>query len=364
MSTQGPVRFGTFELDPSSGELRRNGRRVPLQGQPAQVLCQLVSHPGEVVTRDDLRRAIWDDDTFVEFDTALNVAVNKIRQALQDSATTPRFVETVPRRGYRFLGDVRPVESDAPLPTAEVPAGAPMSRRRPLWAGSLALAAVVAAVIGLIVTRSGSRAGTERHPRSVAVLPFRPLVAGAGDDALQAGMAEAVIIKLGQLKSLRIPSLSTVQRHAARQVDPLAAGRELGVEAVLDGSLLRADDSLRVSARLLDVEKGTTLWARQWEQPWTDVFAVQDTMAAQVASALALSLAPNEQTALRKAPTSVAAYDSYLRARHLLTRRTVADSKRAAQLLEEAVRIDPTSAPAYANLGFAYISVPLSEGPT
>src|SRR5262245_41374434 len=111
MSTQGPVvRFGTFELDAHSGELRRNGRRVPLQGQPAQVLCQLVSHPGEVVSRDDLRRAIWADDTFVEFDTALNVAINKVRQALQDSATTPRFIETVPKRGYRFLADVQGIE--------------------------------------------------------------------------------------------------------------------------------------------------------------------------------------------------------------------------------------------------------------
>src|SRR5262245_1203547 len=117
MSTQGPVvRFGTFELDPRSGELFRNGRRVPLQGQPAQVLCQLVSHPGELVSRDDLRRAIWADDTFVDFDTALNVAINKVRQALQDSAATPRFIETVPRRGYRFLAEVQGTESAEPAP--------------------------------------------------------------------------------------------------------------------------------------------------------------------------------------------------------------------------------------------------------
>jgi DNA-binding winged helix-turn-helix (wHTH) protein/TolB-like protein len=367
MSTQGPLQFGTFELDPTSGELRRNGRRVPLQGQPAQVLCQLVSHPGEVVSREDLRRAIWDDDTFVEFDTALNVAVNKIRQALQDSATTPRFIETVPRRGYRFLGDVRPIEAvPSSIPGVEATAASAVSVpwwRRPIWAGSLALGAAIAA-IGLSVARSGSRDAPPPRPRSVAVLPFRPLLAGAGDEALETGMAEAVIIKLGQLKDLRIPSLSTVQRHAARESDPLAAGRALGVEAVLDGTLLRADGSLRVSARLLDVEKGTTLWARQWDQPWTDVFAVQDTMASQVADALALSLAPREQASLRKRPTSVAAYDRYLRARLLLTRRTIADSRRAAELLEEAVKIDPTSGAAHASLAFAYISVPLSDGPT
>jgi len=366
MNTQGPVRFGTFELDRASGELRRNGRRVPLQGQPAQLLCHLVSHPGEVVTREDLRRAIWDDDTFIEFDTALNVAVNKIRHALQDSPTTPRFVETVPRRGYRFLGEVRPIEPvPSPIPAVEVTAGSavsvPLWRRWPVWAGSLALVAAIAAV-GLSLARSGSRDGP--RPRSVAVLPFRPLLAGAGDEALETGMAEAVIIKLGQLRNLRVPSLSTVQRHAARDSDPLAAGRALGVEAVLDVTLLRANGSLRVSGRLLDVEKGTTLWARQWDQPWTDVFAVQDTMTSQVADALALSLAPSEQASLRKRPTSVAAYDRYLRGRLLLTRRTIADSRRAAELLEEAVKIDPTSGAAHASLAFAYISVPLSDGPT
>jgi DNA-binding winged helix-turn-helix (wHTH) protein/TolB-like protein len=367
MSTQDPVRFGTFELDPGTGELRKNGRRVPLQDQPAQVLCQLVSHPGEVVTREDLRRAIWDDETFVEFDTALNVAVNKIRQALQDSASTPRFVETVPRHGYRFVADVHTID-DAPATGPAAPedlsASPPSRPHRRLWMLSVGLAAALAVLLGLSLARRGSRDQPSGRPRSLAVLPFRPLVAGEVDEALQVGMAEAVIIKLGQVKDLRIPSISTVERNAAHDPDPLNAGRRSGVETVLDGTLLRAEGTLRVSARLLDVEKGTTLWARQWDLPWTDVFAVQDAMASQVAGALALSLAPNQPASLRKPPTSVAAYDSYLRARYLLTRRTVGDSQRAAELLEEAVKIDPTSGAAYASLGFAYISVPLlGDGP-
>jgi tetratricopeptide (TPR) repeat protein len=176
-------------------------------------------------------------------------------------------------------------------------------------------------------------------------------------------MAEAVIIRLGELEHLRIPSLSTVQRHARRDPDPLAAGRALGMDAVLDGTLLRVDGNLRVSARLLDVRTGTTLWAQQWDQPWTDVFAVQDAMAAQVARALALSLAPQERTSPRKRPTSVDAYERYLRARLLLARLTVPDAKRGAELLEETVQIDPTSAAAYSSLAFAYILIPLREGP-
>jgi TolB-like protein/DNA-binding winged helix-turn-helix (wHTH) protein/tetratricopeptide (TPR) repeat protein len=354
MSTQGPVvRFGTFELDPRSCELYRNGRRIPLQGQPAQVLCQLVSRPGELVSRDDLRRAVWADDTFVDFDTALNVAINKVRQALQDSASAPRFIETVPRHGYRFLAEVHGV---TPADLATPP---PPSRRvpRPLTLAAAGLALATAVTLGLLWRRNAT-GGAPPPIRSVAILPFRSLAGGTADEALQAGMAEAVIIRLGQLRHLKIPSLSTVQRQASRDSDPLAAGRALGMEAVLDGTLLRLDGNLRVSARLLDVEKGTTLWAQQWDQPWTDVFAVQDAMAAQVAQALAVSLAPGQQASLRRRPTSVAAYEPYLRARHFLARY---DAKRAAELLEEVVKIDPHSAAAHASLAFAYILIPLGE---
>src|SRR5918992_4137341 len=120
MSDQRLVRFGTFEFDIASRELRCNGRKVALQSQPADVLCHLLSHPGEVVTREELRRAIWSDDTFVDFDAALNVAINKVRQALNDSAITPRFIETIPKRGYRFLADVRVVEpADSLRPATE-----------------------------------------------------------------------------------------------------------------------------------------------------------------------------------------------------------------------------------------------------
>ena len=369
MSTQEQVlRFGTFEFNPHSGELCRNGRRVPLQGQPAQILSQLVSHPGELVSRDELRRAIWADDTFVDFDTALNVAINKVRQALQDSAATPRFIETVPRRGYRFLADVQEIESNGSI--AAVPIDAPAEtttvslRRRP-WVrlAFVVLGLGLAAAVTIALLWKRNQGGHARpRLRSVAVLPFKPVAGGAGDEALQAGMAEAVIVRLGVLKDLRIPSLSTVQRHAS-DPDPLAAGRALGVEAVLDGTLLRLDGNLRVSARLLHVQKGTTLWAQQWDLPWTDVFTLEDAIASQVAHALALNLAPEEQASLRRRPTNAAAYERYLRARLLLTRLTVADSKRAAELLEEAIKIDPASAAAQASLAFAYVSIPLNEGP-
>jgi len=149
------VRFGTFELDRTTGELWSKGQRVPLQDQPAQLLSLLVSRPGTVVTREQLRKALWSEDTFVEFDTALNVAVNKIRQALRDSASTPRFIETVPKRGYRFLADVHPAGPGAAEPgvAAQEPPPAPIwpPRDRRFW---MAIGAAAAAVVAL---------GTWRH---------------------------------------------------------------------------------------------------------------------------------------------------------------------------------------------------------
>jgi TolB-like protein/DNA-binding winged helix-turn-helix (wHTH) protein len=378
MSPGPVVRFGTFELDPSSGELRSRGKRVPLQDQPAQVLSMLVSHAGEVVTREELRRALWSDDTFIEFDTALNVAVNKIRQALRDSASTPRFIETVPKRGYRFLADVHPVDPvpDAPMPDAPVP-GAPVpdapapavapdplgrSRRRH-WtiAGVVAVVAVALAV--LVATRERSRESAPGPPRSIAVLPFRPLVSEARDEALELGMTEAIIVKLARHGALRVPSISAVRRYAGPDPNPLQAGRELGVDTVLEGSLQRADDRLRVSVRLLDVQTGTARWARQWDLPWTDVFTVQDAMATDVARELALTLASRGHGADAKQPTSPEAYERYLRARYFVTRRTPQDSRRAAELVEEVIAVDPQSAPAQATLADACLAILWLGGP-
>ncbi len=194
------------------------------------------------------------------------------------------------------------------------------------------------------------------------MLPFRPLIADAPDEVLEIGLSEAVIIRLGHIKQLRVPSIHAVQRYARQHPDPLVAGRDLGVEAVLEGSLLRANGNVRLSARLLDVATGTTLWAQQWDLPWSDIFTVQDALATEVSRALAVRLA-NQGSSLPEHPTNVAAYESYLRARYLLLRRTVADCKRAAELLEEAIERDPNSAAAHATLGFAYVSVPLLEGP-
>jgi TolB-like protein/DNA-binding winged helix-turn-helix (wHTH) protein/Tfp pilus assembly protein PilF len=380
MSARHVVRFGSFEFDVASGELRRSGRQVALQTQPAQVLAQLVSAPGEVVTREQLRRTLWADDTFVDFDAALNVAINKIRQALRDSATAPRFVETLPKRGYRFVADVRPADEDAgAVPSAPPVTGAIASREEPLvddreGGGSRPVAvrrhgrwswvAGFAVAITLPVLWSGTRpAQPSTSMSSLAVLPFRPLVSDMPDDELQVALAEAVIVKLGELRQLRVPSIRAVQRYAKADTDARAAGIELGVDAVLEGTLLRRDGNVRLTARLIDVNEGTSLWAGRWDVPWTDIFTVQDAIAAEVTGALAVQLGADEQERLHHHPTNLAAYDAYLRARALMVRLTANDSRRAIEKLEEAVRLDPRSARAHATLAFAYIMVAITDGP-
>src|SRR5262245_18103497 len=202
------VGFGTFELDRETGELRRAGQRVALQDQPAQVLSILVSRPGEVVTRDELRRALWSEDTFVEFDVALNVAVNKIRQALRDSATAPRFVETVPRHGYRFLAEVRVVERDEapapPVPAITPPEPEAVPRRPPahgrtMWlVGGLAAAALLALLVPRVLRRNAD-APDQVRIRSLAVLPLANLTGDPAQDYFSDGMTDALITNLASL---------------------------------------------------------------------------------------------------------------------------------------------------------------------
>ena len=363
MRTSSLVRFGVFEFDPASGELRREGRRIPLQTQPAQVLAHLVRAPGEVVTREDLRRTLWADDTFVDVDAALNVAINKIRHALRDSASAPRFVETLPKRGYRFLADVHPVGDDpepSPAPTdRDLPPLARASPRGVRWVW-----AALVLSLALLTLWGGSRwqvpAATTR---SLAVLPFRPLVSDMPDDALQVALAEAVIVKLGDLQQLRVPSIHAVQRYATRDTDARVAGRELGVETVLEGTLLRRNGTVRLTARLIDVDEGTSLWSGRWDFAWTDIFSVQDAIATEVTRALAVRLGADERNRLHRHPTNLAAYEAYLRARSLMLRLTADDSRLAIEKLEEAVALDPRSSHAQATLAFAYIMAAILEGP-
>jgi DNA-binding winged helix-turn-helix (wHTH) protein/TolB-like protein/Tfp pilus assembly protein PilF len=356
------VGFGTLELDRSTGELRRAGQRVPLQDQPAQVLSLLVSRPGDVVTRDELRRALWSDDTFVEFDTALNVAVNKIRQALGDSATSPRFVETVPKRGYRFLAEVHALEPRAVAETPEPPAPdtTPLpgrGRGRTMWlAGALGAAALLALVIWFtpVLRRN---ADTSDHPpiRSLAVLPLANLTGDPAQEYFSDGMTDALITNLASLPALRVISRQSVMRYKGSPKPLPEIARELGVEGVIEGSVVRSGGRVRVTAQLVHAPTDRHLWAHGYERPLEDVLTLQGELARAIAEQVRVTVGAKEGRRLGvQRAVKPDAYDSYLLGRHQWNQRTQQGLERALGHFKAAVVSDPDFALAHAALALTY----------
>src|SRR5215469_16845074 len=246
------VNFGPFELDLCTGELKRDGRRQRLQGQPAQLLAVLVSRRGELVTRDELRAQLWPEDTFVDFDHGLNNAVNRIREVLGDSASSPRYVETVPRRGYRFVAEVRlPEQAEivASL-TASAVSGSPPSKdfrriRRWLW---IPTAVAVLLATSLIVYRQFASATA--NVKSLAVLPFVNFSGDPDQEYFADGMTEALIAELSKIRALKVVSRTSVMRFKGTKTPVPEIARELGVDAVIEGSVVRDTDQVRVTVQL------------------------------------------------------------------------------------------------------------------
>lgn len=343
------IRFDDWVLRADSGELIRDGRATRLQDQPLQVLQELLMRPGELVTREQLIARLWPKGV-VDYETGLNTVVRKLRQALGDDADAPRYIETIPRRGYRFIGTVAP-PAQPPAPPAEPEARpVPAARRRLRHEVAWVLGAVLVLLLVLLLT--GRAPWPQQRPvaESMAVLPFRPLMPEAANPALELGMADTLITHLSRVPSLRVSPLSAVRPYGSADRDPLAAGRALGVDAVLEGSLQVDSQRLRVSARLLRVADGHALWSDNFDEPMTSLFQLQDAVARKVVSALAVQLS-NEQTQhlARPATRSMAAYQHYVSGLYLWQRRL----PEATQQFETALREDPDFAQAWAGLAGA-----------
>lgn len=352
------VRFGAFDLDLDSGELRKHGLRTRLTPQSFQVLLLLLEHRGELVTREALQKKLWPADTFVDFEMGLSSAVKKLREALGDSAESPRFVETLPRRGYRFVATIEaglpPAPPGPPLPPV---AAAPARRvRRWSWRAALMMTAVAAALIAL------HGAGLWRwalHPmraaaapiRSIAVLPLANLSGDPAQDYFADGMTDALITELAQVGSLRVISRTSVTQYKgmARPVGTIA--RELGVEAVVEGTVARDANRVRVTAQLIDAGSDRHLWAHTYERELRDVLTLQDEIAAAIAQAVEAEIRPGERHARAVDP---AAYESYLKGRFFWSPRQTDGLFKAAELFEAAIRQDPTYAPSYSGLSDTY----------
>jgi TolB-like protein/DNA-binding winged helix-turn-helix (wHTH) protein/Flp pilus assembly protein TadD len=355
------VRFGVFEFDLGSGELWKAGRRIRLQNQPRQVLRILVARRGELVTREQLREALWPDDTFVDFDNGLNVAIRKIRDAVGDVAPSPRFIETERGQGYRFIAPV--TEQTEALPTASPLASErretseKRETRRAVVVAAFACV-VVAAIIGWLWstrdrTPAPSRGRALSPPLSLAVLP---LTSGAGqaEELLAAGIADGIITRLSNVSQFRVRPTSAVARYRGRQSDAQEVGRDLKTQYVLLGTLRTAADRIRVSVQLVDAANGSTVWGNRYDVARGDLLGVEDNIAAEIATALRLQISDSDRERIHRRYTrSGAAYEKYLMGRARLRSVTEEGTRQAIAEFEAAREIDPDFAPAYAGVATA-----------
>jgi DNA-binding winged helix-turn-helix (wHTH) protein/TolB-like protein/Tfp pilus assembly protein PilF len=379
--------FGDFCLDASRRLLTaRDGRVVLLTPKPFETLLYLVRHGGAVLGKDELMRAVW-PDTAVE-ENNLSQSISQLRRALGEKPGQHRYIATVQGRGFRFVAPVTTRADEDDREGSDGPTSGPgagrseavetVSTRAARPAGGLrmnlrlvALASVLAVgVAGLIIWRARTVTAPLTSPappdapstipaaspaKAIAVLPFKPLVPEGREEALEVGMADTLIAKLSNIGGLSVRPLGAVRRYGGLEQDPLSAGRQLGVEAVLDGTIQRSGDRVGVTARLLSVGDGRQLWEGRFEAPFTDIFSVQDAISAQVAGSLRPRLTDAEERRLAKHYTeNVEAYQLYLRGRYHLLRNTRSEIQTGASYFRQAIEIDPSYALAYAGLANAY----------
>jgi TolB-like protein/Flp pilus assembly protein TadD len=299
-SARATIRFGGFEADFRAGELRKRGVRVKLQEQPLQILQMLVEHPGEVVTRDELQHKIWPADTFVDFEQGLYNAVRRLRDALEDSADKPRFIETLSRHGYRFIGTIDE---------------------------------------------------SARKVESLAVLPLDNLSRDPEQEYFAEGLTEALITTLAKIGELRVISRTSAMQYKGVHKPLREIARELDVDAIVEGTVLRVGERVRITAQLIDAVKESHLWAESYERDLRDVLALQSEVAQAIAREVRIKLTPQEQAQLAQArPVDAEAYEAYLKGRSYWNRRSVRGFANAVQYFRQALEKDQTYAAAYSGL--------------
>jgi len=296
------VRFGSFELDPDAGELRRDGAKIRLQEQPLQLLQILLEQPGKVIPREELRKRVWPSDTFVDFDHGINNAIKRLREALGDTAETPRYIETLPRRGYRFIG-THAVELDS----------------------------------GRI--------------RSLVVLPFDNLSGDPEQEYFADGLTEALITNLAKIGALRVVSRTTAIHYKKVRRPLPEIARELQVEGAVEGAVLRSAERVRISVQLIDARSDTHLWAENYERDLRDVLGLQSEVTQAIARQVQVKLTPQEKATFAQVhPVHPQAYEAYLKGLQHWDHRSGKELPKAVQCFQEAIAKDPDYAAAYAGL--------------
>jgi TolB-like protein/DNA-binding winged helix-turn-helix (wHTH) protein/Tfp pilus assembly protein PilF len=361
------LRFGVFEANIPARELRKHGTRVRLRGQPFCILTMLLERAGEVVTRDEMRQKLWPADTFVDFEHSLNSAIKKLRAALGDSPENSRYIETIPRVGYRFVAPVQEVPL-AGLPEREAPASSSESQiqaapRVPRWrwprlvAGVLALAAL-AAVVTFAWRRVYLRPELAGEKVALAVLPFSNLTGDPSQEYFSDGLTEEMIAQLGQMdpKRMRVIARTSVMHYKGNSEPLPQIGNELGVQYVLEGSVRRDTGRVRITVQLVRVRDQTPVWSREYDRELAGLLTLQHEVAQEVVDEIQVTLGGKPKTAASvvakppASPGSYAAYDLYLQGRYFWNKRTDEGFRRAADCFQQAIERDPNYARAYAGL--------------
>lgn len=379
------VRFAAFEVDFRSCELFKHGIRIKVQDQPFQILTILLERPGELISREELRKRLWSGDTFVDFDAGLNAAIRRLRDALNDSADAPRYIETLPRHGYRFIAPIEIVPGSKPELIAATPANAQSpngndlttpvllgelihapnaavaqpARLRLTWVSALAIAAGLVLLMALAASPWRSRlfsthAATGIH--SLAVLPLQNLSGDPNQEYFADGMTDALITDLAQTKSLRVISRTSAMRYKGTQKKLSEIAKELNVDAVVEGAVIRSGDRVRIDAQLIRADSDLHLWAKSYDRKISDVLALQADVAQAITTEIAIKLSPEDQSRLaaKKQVVDPKVYEAYLKGRYFSNRFSEDGLQKAVAYFQEALRLDSNYAPAYAGLADAY----------
>jgi len=347
------VRFGAFEANLTSGELRKQGLLIRVPGQPFKILTFLLERSGEVVTREELRNTLW-SETFVDFDHNLNSAIKKLREALGDSAENPRYIETVPRLGYRFIA---PVSSAAAATVMEPKPQADSSIRALAVAGAI----VIALFLGWLAWhRFGPRPAQAPERVMLAVLPFQNLSGDPEQDYFADGLTEEMITQLGRLRPDRLGVIARTSvmtyKHSEKRLDQI--GRELSVQYVLEGSFRRTADRMRITAQLIRVKDQSHLWAEEYDRWPKDLIGVQSEVAVSIAQQIQLRLPPEQRAMLsRSRPIDPQVHEEYLKGRFFYNQRTAEGFRKAVEHFQTAVAHDPGYGDAYAGLALVYVGL-------
>jgi TolB-like protein/DNA-binding winged helix-turn-helix (wHTH) protein/Flp pilus assembly protein TadD len=361
-------KFGAFEADLRTGELTKLGKRVRLQEQPFQLLTMLLEKPGELVVREELREKLW-PKTIVDFDHGLNKAISKVRDALGDSAENPRFIETVASRGYRFLADVAVVQGGQPqtatgdlaagreAPALAQPPDAGAARRSPVHAFGWKLSGIVTALALAVFLSWLFHSLRDSRPTiySLAVLPLENLSNDASQDYFADGMTDELINHLGRISAIRVISRTSAMTYKNAHKPLAEIGRELNVDAVVEGSVLHSGQRVRIAAQLIEVPADKQIWAESYEGDFRDTLTLQSRVAHSIAAQIRATLNRQEQVALDNSKAvNPEAYEAYLKGRYFLNKRTGDGLRTAIDYFKRAIENDSSYAEAYSGLADAY----------